>query len=70
MNALEEEEMKNYFKKAAVCAAAATLAVGSMTGCSKNVDGSKTVSTVNDEEIKLGTVNLMLRYQQAQTAQM
>ena len=53
MNALEEEEMKSYFKKAVVCAAAAALAVGSMTGCSKNVDGSKTVSTVNDEEIKL-----------------
>ena len=62
--------MKSYFKKAVVCAAAAALAVGSMTGCSKNIDGNKTVSTVNDEEIKLGTVNLMLRYQQAQTAQM
>ena len=62
--------MKNYLKKAAICAVATTLAAGSMTGCSKNIDGNKTVSTVNDEEIKLGTVNLMLRYQQAQTAQM
>ena len=62
--------MKNCLKKAAIGVVATTLAVGSMTGCSKNIDGNKTVSTVNDEEIKLGTVNLMLRYQQAQTAQM
>ncbi|MDO5390890.1 MAG: hypothetical protein Q4F24_07355 [Eubacteriales bacterium] len=62
--------MKNYLKKAAICAVATTLAAVSMTGCSKNIDGNKTVSTVNDEDIKLGTVNFMLRYQQAQTAQM
>ena len=68
--ALEEEEMKNYLKKTAICMTAAALTVGSMTGCSKSMDGNKAVSTVNDEEIKLGTVNLLLRYQQAQTAQM
>ena len=62
--------MKNYLKKAAVLALAGTMAVGSMTGCSSNVDGTKTAATVNDEAIKLGTVNFMLRYQQAQTAQM
>lgn len=62
--------MKNYLKKTAICMTAAALTVGSMTGCSKSMDGNKAVSTVNDEEIKLGTVNLLLRYQQAQTAQM
>lgn len=62
--------MKNYLKKAAVLALTGALAMGSVTGCSSNVDGTKTASTVNDEEIKLGTVNFMLRYQQAQTAQM
>lgn len=62
--------MKNYLKKAAVLTLAGVMTVGSMTGCSSNVDGTKTASTVNDEAIKLGTVNFMLRYQQAQTAQM
>ncbi len=62
--------MGNFLKKAVVLTLAGTLALGSMTGCSKSLDGTKAVSTVNDEEIKLGTVNLMLRYQQAQTAQM
>lgn len=62
--------MKNYLKKAAALALTGALVMGSVTGCSSDVDGTKIASTVNDEGIKLGTVNFMLRYQQAQTAQM
>lgn len=63
--------MKNYLKKAALVTLAGTMVMGSMTGCgSSKVDGTQTISTINDEELKLGTVNFMLRYQQAQTEQM
>ncbi len=62
--------MGNCLKKVAVLTLTGALALGTMTGCSKSLDGTKAVSTVDGEEIKLGTVNLMLRYQQAQTAQM
>lgn len=61
--------MKNNIKRIAILALSGMLAAGSMAGCSKGVDGTKTVVTVNDEEIKLGTVNLALRYRQAQMIQ-
>lgn len=62
--------MIKLFKKAALAALAGTLVVSGLAGCSSNVDGTKTVATVNDEAIQLGVVNFMTRYQQAQTAQM
>lgn len=62
--------MIKILKKAALAALAGAMTVTGLAGCSSNVDGTKTVATVNEEAIQLGVVNLMLRYQQAQTAQM
>lgn len=62
--------MRKNIQRILVTAMAGALVLGSMTGCSRNVDGTKIVATINDEELKLGTISFMARYQQAQTAQM
>ncbi len=59
--------MRNNLKKAALITVSVVTAVGSMTGCSQNLNGEQIVSTVNDEDIKVGLLNLMVRYQQAET---
>ena len=51
------------------CLAGAIAATG-LTGCSNKLDGTKVVATVNNEEIPLGVVSFMTRYQQAQTQAM
>lgn len=62
--------MRNYTKRIALGVLAGTLCLGTMTGCSEELDGTKTVATVNGEEIPMGIVSFMARYQQAQTAMM
>lgn len=58
--------MKNLKAKAVCVMLSASMAAMGLTGCgSKNVDGTKTAITVNDESITLGQANFMLRYQQA-----
>lgn len=59
--------MKAYHKALVVAALAVSMTVG-VTGCGKGaVDGSQTVATVGDMEVKLGEANFLLRYQQVQT---
>lgn len=62
--------MNTLWKKTAVLALAGTMAVTGMTGCSKKLDGSKTVTTVNGDSIPLGVLSLTVRYQQASTDMM
>ena len=63
--------MKNSAKKAAVTALVCVTAAGMMTGCgNKKLDGTKTVVTVNKQEIPLGVVSLAARMQQAQAEAM
>lgn len=45
---------------------AAALAAGSLTGCGK-LDGTKTVATIDGQEVTLGLASYMARDQQAQT---
>lgn len=56
-------------KKFAAISLAALMTVGGLTGCSteQKVDGTKTVMTVGDEKVSLGTYMSMLRFQQAAT---
>ena len=59
--------MKKTVKRTAVAAMAGVMAASLLTGCGeKKLDGSATVATVNGTEIKMGTVSLAARYQQAQ----
>ncbi|MFV0528420.1 MAG: FKBP-type peptidylprolyl isomerase [Lachnospiraceae bacterium] len=57
--------MKKVIKKAITGIAVAVLSAGIMTGCG-SIDGSKTIATVNQEDVPLGVVSYMLRYSQAQ----
>ena len=59
--------MKKTVKRTAVAAMAGVMAASLLTGCGeKKLDVSATVATVNGTEIKMGTVSLAARYQQAQ----
>lgn len=63
--------MKELAKKTAVAALAGVMAAGMLTGCGeKELDGTKTVATVDGTEIPLGVVSLMARQQQAYTEAM
>lgn len=63
--------MKKMSKRAAVAAFAGVMAISMLTGCGeKNVDGTKTVATVNGTEIPMGVLSLMVRQTQAQTEAM
>lgn len=63
--------MKELMKKTAVAALAGVMAAGMLTGCGeKELDGTKTVATVDGEEISLGVVSLLARQQQAYTEAM
>ena len=66
--------MKTFAKKAGALILAAELGLASLTGCGANdaaavLDGTKTVVTINDEEVKMGVLSLLTRYQQAQIYQ-
>ena len=66
--------MKTFAKKAGALILAAGLGLASLTGCGANdaaavLDGTKTVVTINDEEVKMGVLSLLTRYQQAQIYQ-
>ena len=64
----QEEEMKKFSIKAVCTVMAAALGITMMAGCgSKDLDGTQTVATVNQEEVPLGVASFALRYQQAQT---
>lgn len=63
--------MRKLVKKSAVAALAGVMAAGMLTGCGKKeLDGTKTVATVDGTEIPLGVVSLMARQQQAYTEAM
>lgn len=63
----------SYMKKAAALALAGVLAAGSLAGCGKKedgkIDGTKTLMTVNGEEVKLGVGAFYARFSQAQIYQ-
>ena len=59
--------MRKLNKTAAFGILAAALAAGTLSGCSKAIDGTKTVATVGDEKVTLGLASYMVRDQQAQT---
>ena len=59
--------MRKLNKTAACGILAAALAAGTLSGCSKAIDGTKTVATVGDEKVTLGLASYMTRDQQAQT---
>ena len=59
--------MRKLNKTAACGILAAALAAGTLSGCSKAIDGTKTVATVGDEKVTLGLASYMIRDQQAQT---
>ena len=63
--------MKKISKRAAVAALAGVMAMGMLTGCGeKNLDGTKTVATVDGTEIPMGVLSIMVRQGQAQTEAM
>lgn len=62
--------MKYIKKKVVLGCLAGALAAAGLTGCSNKVDGTRVAATVNGEEIPLGVVSFMTRYQQAQTQAM
>lgn len=63
--------MRKTMTKTAAFALAGVMAAGMLTGCgAKELDGTKTVATVNGTQIPLGIVSLYARQQQAQTAAM
>lgn len=63
--------MKEMVKRTAAAALAGVMSVGMLTGCgAKELDGTKTVATVDGTEVQLGVVSLYARLQQAQTAAM
>ena len=59
--------MRKLNKTAACGILAAALAAGTLSGCSKTIDGTATVATVGDEKVTLGLASYMVRDQQAQT---
>lgn len=63
--------MKEMVKRTAVAALAGVMTVGMLSGCgSKELDGTKTVATVDGTEIPMGVVSLYARQQQKQTIEM
>ena len=63
--------MKTMTKKTAVVALAGVMAAGMLTGCGeKELDGTKTVATVDGAEIPLGMLSLSVREGQAQAEAM
>lgn len=66
--------MNSLFRKATVLMLTAALGCSALTGCGAGkketaVDGTKTLFTVGDEEVSLGTAAFFTRYQQAQITQ-
>ena len=59
--------MNSVFRRAAALSIAAMLGTVSLAGCGKaaKLDGTKTVLTVNDESVRLGTASFLARVQQA-----
>lgn len=62
--------MRYIGKKIALGCLAGVLAATGLTGCSGKMDGSSVAVTVNGEQVPLGVVSFMTRYQQAQTQAM
>lgn len=62
--------MKKHVGRAAACILAGALGMTMLTGCSKEIDGTAIVATVNGEEIPLSVVSLLARYQQVKVANM
>lgn len=62
--------MRYIGKKIALGCLAGVLAATGLTGCSCKMDGASVAVTVNGEQVPLGVVSFMTRYQQAQTQAM
>ena len=67
--------MKNILKKISAVGLSTVMAAGMLAGCGAKdeavrMDGSKIVTTINDEEIPLGVVSFYAKYQQAYLSQM
>lgn len=63
--------MKEMVKRTAVVTLAGVMSVGMLSGCgSKDLDGTKTVATVDGTDVPLGIVSLYAREQQQQTTSM
>lgn len=58
-----KEDRYNESEKVIAMLLAATLSVTAFTGCS--INKTATVATLDKEDIKLGLVNFMIRYQEA-----
>ena len=63
--------MRKMAKKAAAVSLVGVMAMGALAGCGeKNVDGTKTVATVDGTEVPMGILSLMVRESQAQAEAM
>ena len=67
--------MNTILKKLSAVGLSAVLTAGMLAGCGAKdapvkIDGSKVVTTVNDEEVQLGVVSFYAKYQQAYLFQM
>ena len=63
--------MGKFMKKISAAFLAAAFCLTSLAGCGgQKVDGTKTVMTVGDEKVPLGTAAFLARYQQAQIYQL
>ena len=67
--------MNTILKKLSAVGLSAVMAAGMLAGCGAKdaavkMDGSKVVTTVNDEEVQLGVVSFYAKYQQAYLFQM
>ena len=58
--------MNKLVKTVSCTGMAVILAAAGLSGCGNTLDGTKTAATVGEEKITAGTVNMMLRFTQAQ----
>lgn len=57
----------NKFTKFAVCAVlTASMGMTALTGCDKQLNGTETVATCGEDQVSLGTANMVLRINQVQ----
>lgn len=62
--------MKKYAKRAAAGILMGVLSASVLAGCSKKIDGTATVVTIDGEEVPMGVVSLLARYQQIKIGEM
>lgn len=62
--------MKKYTKKVAACMIVGALGLSMLGGCSKKIDKEAIVATVDGEQVPMGVVSLLARYQQIKVSSM